>query len=82
LSDIYANTEIHEITINSDRIHQWRDVVGYEGLYQVSSHGQVKSLARKVRNGDGITRSLPEIVLSPHSPDNALSFGTTCAIQI
>ena len=26
---------------------EWRDVVGYEGLYQVSSEGRVKSLERK-----------------------------------
>lgn len=26
---------------------EWRDVVGYEGLYQVSSEGRVKSLKRK-----------------------------------
>ena len=22
---------------------EWRDVVGYEGLYKISSHGRVKS---------------------------------------
>lgn len=27
-------------------IEQWKDVVGYEGLYQVSSHGRVKTMAR------------------------------------
>lgn len=27
---------------------EWRDVVGYEGLYQVSNLGRVKRLARKV----------------------------------
>ena len=29
----------------------WRDVVGYEGLYQVSDQGRVKSLERKDRLG-------------------------------
>lgn len=28
---------------------EWRDIEGYEGLYQVSSLGRVKSLNRKVR---------------------------------
>ena len=28
----------------------WRDVIGYEGLYQVSSQGRVKSVYRKVFN--------------------------------
>lgn len=27
-------------------IEQWKDVVGYEGLYQVSNHGRVKTMAR------------------------------------
>lgn len=26
----------------------WKDIEGYEGLYQVSNHGKVKSLARKI----------------------------------
>lgn len=30
----------------------WVDMPGYEGMYQVSSYGRVKSLARKVRRGD------------------------------
>ena len=29
----------------------WKDVVGYEGLYQVSNLGNVKSLDRKRFNG-------------------------------
>lgn len=31
----------------------WKDIPGYEGLYQVSDHGRVKSLARKVERGAG-----------------------------
>ena len=27
----------------------WKDIKGYEGLYQVSNLGRVKSLARKVK---------------------------------
>lgn len=30
---------------------EWRDIVGYEGLYQVSSDGQVRSLDRVVKHG-------------------------------
>ena len=29
----------------------WKDVVGYEGLYQVSNLGRVKSIGRFVRTG-------------------------------
>lgn len=28
----------------------WKDIKGYEGHYQISSLGQVKSLARKIKN--------------------------------
>ena len=34
---------------------RWRDVVGYEGLYQVSDLGRVRSLDRIVRNSRGGT---------------------------
>ncbi len=33
----------------SAKIEEWRDVVGYEGLYQVSNLGRVKSLDRIVK---------------------------------
>lgn len=46
---------------------EWRDIEGYEGSYQVSSHGRVKSVARSMnmRNSYGPTgiRSLPERIL-------------------
>lgn len=38
-----------------DNIEIWRDVVGYEGLYQVSNQGNVKSLDRYVKDINGIT---------------------------
>lgn len=40
----------------------WCAVAGYEGLYEVSRHGQVKSLARRVKNGNG-TRKVRERIL-------------------
>lgn len=30
---------------------EWRDVVGYEGAYQVSNLGNLRSLDKKVQNG-------------------------------
>lgn len=30
---------------------EWRAVSGYEGMYEVSNYGRVKSLARTARNG-------------------------------
>jgi hypothetical protein len=32
-------------------MEEWRDVVGYEGLYVVSSEGRIKSLGRTVYTG-------------------------------
>ncbi len=32
-------------------IEEWKDVIGYEGLYQVSNYGRVKSLGRYVNSG-------------------------------
>jgi hypothetical protein len=34
----------------------WKDVIGYEGLYQVSSLGNVKSLPRFEKCSNGLTR--------------------------
>lgn len=31
----------------------WKDIEGYEGLYQVSTYGNIKSLARPRKNGNG-----------------------------
>lgn len=34
-------------------MEEWKDIEGYEGLYQVSDQGNVKSLARKRNNSKG-----------------------------
>lgn len=34
----------------------WRDITGYEGYYQVSSEGRVKSLKRKWRKNEYILK--------------------------
>ena len=41
----------------------WKDIQGYEGFYQVSSLGRVKSLARRVPN-NGSYQDRPEKILS------------------
>ena len=42
----------------------WKDIKGYEGLYQVSNLGRVKSLSRKTSNGKGFFISR-EIIKKP-----------------
>lgn len=48
---------------------EWRDVVGYEGLYQVSNLGRVKGVARKV-NRNGHMVSVPERFLNQNDNTN------------
>lgn len=40
----------------------WKDIKGYEGLYQVSNKGRVKSLSRVASNG----RRIAERILKPY----------------
>jgi hypothetical protein len=35
---------------------EWRPVLGYEGIYEVSDHGRVRSLDRDVKSGGRILR--------------------------
>ena len=42
----------------------WKDIKGYEGLYQVSNYGRIKSLKRKVYAGRGKMRWQYEKILS------------------
>ena len=43
----------------------WKDIPGYEGYYQVSDLGQVKSLAREIKYSDGRTIKTKEKLLKP-----------------
>lgn len=46
----------------------WKDVRNYEGFYQISNKGNVKSVQRKVVYSDGRVFNYPEKILKP-SPD-------------
>lgn len=41
----------------------WKDIPDYEGLYQVSNLGKVKSLKRKVTRNDGVVQLIREKIL-------------------
>lgn len=43
----------------------WRDIKGYEGIYQVSNLGRIKGLEKKARKGKG-NGAKPERVLKPY----------------
>lgn len=42
----------------------WKDVEGYEGYYQISNYGNVKSLERKVIRKDGVVQIRSERIMS------------------
>ena len=44
----------------------WKDIKGYEGRYQVSNTGLIKSLQRHVENGSDKGMILPERILKPN----------------
>lgn len=58
-----ANSEPELRNIYS--MEQWLPVVGYEGIYEVSDHGRVRSVERTVRRKDGRTRVWKGRVLKP-----------------
>lgn len=47
---------------------KWLPVPNYEGIYEVSSLGRVKSLARTVKHGNGGYKEVPDRILKAH-PD-------------
>lgn len=46
-------------------MEEWKDINGFEGLYQVSNFGNVKSLARYVNHWQGGLRFRKEKILKP-----------------
>ncbi len=52
-ADIINNCDLKTVKMQEEI---WKDVVGYEGLYQVSDLGRVKSLDRRVRCRYGGTK--------------------------
>lgn len=51
-------------------IEEWRPIPGYEGAYEVSSHGRVRSLPRMVNAGGGRKRRHPMTYLSIYRGDH------------
>ena len=44
---------------------EWRDIAGYEGYYQVSNLGRVRSVERVIDRRDGTKQKVPEKFLTP-----------------
>lgn len=67
--DYHRNLDLKDIEYFCEfdliwKIEQWKDVVGYEGLYMVSDLGRVKSLERVSKHNYGGFRKVPEKILS------------------
>lgn len=49
---------------------EWRDIEGFEGLYQVSNKGRVKALERLVENNGGMQRKHEKILQGNYNGKN------------
>lgn len=57
---------------------KWTPVAGYEGLYEVSDQGRVKSLGRLIRSKGNGHRNIPERVLKPCMNPNGYAMVALC----
>lgn len=48
----------------------WKDIEGFEGYFQISNLGRVKSVKRILINSSNIKRTIKEKILSPHMSSN------------
>lgn len=55
-------------------MEKWKVIKGYEGIYEVSNHGKIKSLARKIKHSDGNSRNVKERILNPANDKDGYLF--------
>ena len=48
----------------------WKDIKGYEGLYQISNKGRVYSIPRSINKSDGKTQFVRGRILKPYIKQN------------
>ena len=52
------------------KMENWKEIKGYEGLYECSTHGRVRTVARIVKCKNGTLKSLSQRILTPHFNSN------------
>ncbi len=57
------------------KVEVWKDVVGYEGLYQVNNKGEVKSLPKLKQNGTCLFLTKSRILVSSNNGTGYNSLG-------
>ena len=62
--DVGSHTEHFEIDWRTDVIEEiWKDIKDYDGAYQISNHGRVKSVSRYIPSKNGSHRKTNERIL-------------------
>lgn len=56
--------------VNKKNIEVWKDIPGYEGLYQASNLGNIKNIGRKFLDTLGREYIVKEVLCKPNVVDN------------
>jgi hypothetical protein len=56
------------LSLKNIKGEEWVDIIGYDGIYQISNFGRVKSLGRYVNSSKGDQRWVKEKILKIHIP--------------
>ena len=63
-------------------MEEWKDIKGYEGAYQISNKGRVKSLERKgikhYKDGKDVVYTIKEAILKPNASKQGYLYVTLC----
>ena len=52
----------------------WKDIEGYEGLYQVSNLGRIKSLQRTITDKNGKVKTIKETLMKHNTDDKGYKY--------
>lgn len=67
--------------MGTDGEESWRDIIGFEGLYQISNIGRVKSLKRMSYSRYGKYKTVPERILALNKDKNTHYVAITLSLD-